>query len=232
MIKSKYIELNSKEWLHNRYCIEQLSAHQIGYLLGVDTAIICYHLKKFNIKLRNKSEALSGNKNPMYGKKHTKEAIKKIIQAQLLFSQEEIVIKLEQQQCNLINEYGGMNEPLAIFCNKCLKTTNVKQAKNIFRYDIYCKYCRKPNIRRIFNNKRVSIIERCNKICLKLNIIFLDSVITNVTEYHNFKCEYGHKFYKPLCELIRSARLNKTNGCRQCVIDKLRMSLDNVMANI
>lgn len=63
----------NKQWLKEQYIDKELSTTQIGKICGIAARNILYWLNKFNIKVRTKSEALSGNKNPNFGKTLSKE---------------------------------------------------------------------------------------------------------------------------------------------------------------
>ena len=67
-MSEKYPLLNDKAWLYQKYWGEELSTPQIARIIGCDENTIHYALKKHNIKRRTKSEALKGEKNPMFGK--------------------------------------------------------------------------------------------------------------------------------------------------------------------
>lgn len=53
----------NKDWLHQRYIMEQLSKQQIANLLGCGYGTIDRRLKKFGIKIRSQKEALKIDNN-------------------------------------------------------------------------------------------------------------------------------------------------------------------------
>lgn len=60
------------------YIVERLSLRQIGNRCGVSASTIRRCMKKYHIPARTKSEALSGDKNPMHGRTQSAEAREKI----------------------------------------------------------------------------------------------------------------------------------------------------------
>jgi len=69
-----------REWLYTSYVVEFRSTTDIAKEFAVKPSTINYWLKKFDIPLRTKSEALSGKHNPNWGKQtaeQTKEKISK-----------------------------------------------------------------------------------------------------------------------------------------------------------
>lgn len=66
--KSRYKELNSKEWLVKEYIEEELSTTKIAEKVGCNPVTVWNHLKKFGIPIRSHSEAIRGEKNYWYGK--------------------------------------------------------------------------------------------------------------------------------------------------------------------
>jgi hypothetical protein len=71
----------NKDWLFECYHVKQMSMRQIAKEAGCPYSRVLLAMRKFKIPRRDKSEALSGDKNPMYGKKHTAEVIQKISQS-------------------------------------------------------------------------------------------------------------------------------------------------------
>lgn len=53
-------QYQDKEWLEEKYLEEKLSSIQIGKLFGINDRTICRWLKKLNIYIRSRSEALKG----------------------------------------------------------------------------------------------------------------------------------------------------------------------------
>ncbi|RLG15242.1 hypothetical protein DRN69_03350 [Candidatus Pacearchaeota archaeon] len=68
----------TKEFLRQKYCLEELSLSKIAKITGYNRETIRQKLKKFNIPRRTRSEALKGEKHYMYGK-HLPEITKKKI---------------------------------------------------------------------------------------------------------------------------------------------------------
>lgn len=67
--KSKYPLLNDKNWLYQQYWEEGASLPSIRRLIGCGLSIVLHSFKKFNIPRRSLSDALKGERNPMYGRK-------------------------------------------------------------------------------------------------------------------------------------------------------------------
>lgn len=67
----------TKEYLHQRYVVEGLSIRQIARLDGISELTIRKWMKIQGIPARTKSEALAGERNPMFGKPKSEEARKK-----------------------------------------------------------------------------------------------------------------------------------------------------------
>lgn len=91
MIKSKYAELNDREWLYQKYVIEELSATKIGEILNCSHHSVTRSLRRLGMYVRTRKEGMmlvsqtdeykehcsnahKGEKNPFYGKTHTDEA--------------------------------------------------------------------------------------------------------------------------------------------------------------
>ena len=68
----------SEEFLRQKYQVEQLSLREVAAQAGVGAGTIRYHMRRYGIPRRTKSEALSGDKNPMHGRQHTEAARQKI----------------------------------------------------------------------------------------------------------------------------------------------------------
>lgn len=58
----------TEEFLRQKYLGDLLSLRQIASLCGESASTIRYHMARYGIPRRTKSEALSGDKNPMHGK--------------------------------------------------------------------------------------------------------------------------------------------------------------------
>jgi len=67
----------TKEYLYQRYVVEGLSIRQIARLDGISELSIRKWMKIQGIPARSKSEALSGPRNPMFGKPKSEEARKR-----------------------------------------------------------------------------------------------------------------------------------------------------------
>jgi predicted DNA-binding protein YlxM (UPF0122 family) len=72
---------SNREILEDLYINQELSMKKIAEKFNVCPATILDWLKKFNVKIRSKSEALNGEKNPMYGRCHTEETKRKLSEA-------------------------------------------------------------------------------------------------------------------------------------------------------
>lgn len=68
----------TREYLYQLYVQERLSLRKIAAKEGLYATKIRALLKKFEVPLRTKSEALSGSLNPMFGKTQSEEARKRI----------------------------------------------------------------------------------------------------------------------------------------------------------
>lgn len=76
-----YPELSDKNWVYQKYWIEELSSLKIAKLLGCTTRTVLLALKRHKIPLRTLSEAhadVSNENNPMWKKQHTDVTKKKI----------------------------------------------------------------------------------------------------------------------------------------------------------
>lgn len=56
----------NKKWLYEQYIIRRQTQRQVAKLCGADHKTIRYWLKKFNISIRNHSEAQMGKYNPIW----------------------------------------------------------------------------------------------------------------------------------------------------------------------
>lgn len=65
------------EYLWQKYVVEQLSLREIAIQAGVSCSTIRYYMSRYAIPRRTKSEALSGKRNPMYGRPKSEEARRK-----------------------------------------------------------------------------------------------------------------------------------------------------------
>jgi DNA-binding transcriptional MerR regulator len=116
-----------------------LSAREISKLCGVEYSTILYWMKKFGIERRSKSDCVSGEKNPMFGKKHSDEDRKKISLSQIKLSMDDVRKLVPENYEILSTEYNGKDYPIVIKCQGCETITNLKNAKNAFGRE--CKKC-------------------------------------------------------------------------------------------
>lgn len=73
----------NKDWLLWQYEINRLSVYKIAKEINCNYCTVWLWLKKFNIKTRSQSEAISGKLHPLYGKKLSMKARKKMSKAHL-----------------------------------------------------------------------------------------------------------------------------------------------------
>lgn len=78
LTESSREKLRSKDWMEEAYWKRELSLRAIGKELQVSGPTVRYWLLKHALPLRDKSAALRGEKNPMFGKTHSPEARDKI----------------------------------------------------------------------------------------------------------------------------------------------------------
>ena len=63
----KYEQLNDKEWLTQKYCVEKLNTIEIANLVGAKTGnSVRQSLIRFGIEIRNTSEAQIGKKKDFF----------------------------------------------------------------------------------------------------------------------------------------------------------------------
>lgn len=67
----------TEEYLRQKYHVEGMSLRQIASECGLSSGTLRYHMKRWGVPRRTKSEALSGTKNPMHGKPKSEEARRK-----------------------------------------------------------------------------------------------------------------------------------------------------------
>lgn len=65
---SKYWQLNDRDWLYQKYWMDELSSTEVASIIGCEPSSVLKALKKFNILIRSNSEAHRGEKNHRYGK--------------------------------------------------------------------------------------------------------------------------------------------------------------------
>lgn len=70
-----------RDWLYQKYIIEELSVRQVAVEAGCSPPTIIRYMKRYNISRRTKSQALSGERNPMFGVFHSEETRKKMSSA-------------------------------------------------------------------------------------------------------------------------------------------------------
>ena len=68
----------TKQYLKQKYITEKLSMNKIATMVGCSESTIRYYLKKYNILIRNHSDAVKGENNPFYNKHHSESTKKKI----------------------------------------------------------------------------------------------------------------------------------------------------------
>lgn len=61
-------QYKNQNWLYQKYIIEDLSTVKIAKICKVNSGTIWFELTKFGIKIRTRSEAISGLRHPQYGK--------------------------------------------------------------------------------------------------------------------------------------------------------------------
>jgi len=64
--------------LRQWYTVDGLSIRQVAAKAGVSDGTVRYYMRRYEIPRRTKSEALSGDRNPMHGKHHTEEVRQQI----------------------------------------------------------------------------------------------------------------------------------------------------------
>ena len=69
--KSKYPQLNDREWLYQKYWIEELSSEEIAKIIGCASSAVLRALRRLNIPRRTNSEAKKGKLNPLWRKHHS-----------------------------------------------------------------------------------------------------------------------------------------------------------------
>jgi hypothetical protein len=67
-MSKKYPLLDDKEWLYQKYWVEDLSGPQIAGIVECSYGGVWHALRRLNIEGRTKSEAVKDKKNPMFGK--------------------------------------------------------------------------------------------------------------------------------------------------------------------
>ena len=77
-MSKKYRILNDKEWLYQKYWVEELTTPQIAKIVGCDFSAVLRALRKLGIPRRTMSEAQRGEKNHNYGKHLSEETKAKI----------------------------------------------------------------------------------------------------------------------------------------------------------
>ena len=78
MSKSRYPQLNDRDWLYHKYWIVGLNSYEIADIVGCSEGTVLNALKRHNIKRRTYSEALKGERNGNYGKHRSEETKRKI----------------------------------------------------------------------------------------------------------------------------------------------------------
>ena len=70
---SEYWQLNDRDWLYQKYVIDELSTCKIADIVGCSYSAVRDALRRLNIHVRTYSEVTKGEKNPNYGNHYTKE---------------------------------------------------------------------------------------------------------------------------------------------------------------
>lgn len=68
----KHPELSNRQWLYQKYWIEDLSLPKIADIIGCSIENVCKSFKRLDIKRRTVSEAISGKRNPNFGREFSK----------------------------------------------------------------------------------------------------------------------------------------------------------------
>lgn len=109
-----------RKWLYQKYLIDELSSVEIAKIFNCHSSNIRYWLNKFEIKIRNNSERMivqykyNPQSNPMYGKHHSDEAIKKMRIAQ----------KGKHRGEKNSNWKGGTIKKQCLYCSKKFYSDN------------------------------------------------------------------------------------------------------------
>lgn len=80
-MRNEYWQLESGEWLFQKYWDEEQSARQIATIIGCVHSAVLYSMEKLNIPRRTRSESRKGEKHPFYGKHLSEEHRRKIGEA-------------------------------------------------------------------------------------------------------------------------------------------------------
>ena len=212
----------TKDWLTQKYLTEELSIRKVAKLANCSGGTIRYYFKKYNIASRSKSEALSGNKNPMYGKKHTLDTIEKIKHSSMDLSHADVADLIATKGFCLIGGYCGMERPVILECLRCGSLKKIKQAKNACLNNPICRNCKKLYGSGIKYSK-----DEVVEICLTKKVIFLNKIYNNSIVKHEFKCEHGHIWLDRFSELLRKFARG-TNGCRICNYELMKSNIEEI----
>lgn len=68
--KSIFWQLNDREWLYQKYWIEELSSTEIAKIVGCASSAVLRALRRLDIPRRTTSEAKKGKLHPLWGKHH------------------------------------------------------------------------------------------------------------------------------------------------------------------
>lgn len=78
---SRFPELKQRDWLYQKYWIEELSTYKIANILNCFSSTVVHALKREGMALRTYSEAHKGEKAYLYGKHRSEEVKEKIRKA-------------------------------------------------------------------------------------------------------------------------------------------------------
>lgn len=199
---------------------------------GCSYTKILWWLKKFNIQRRNKSESLSGRRNPMYGKTHTLENKEKIRKSQIALKHEDAALLALNCGFKLMTEYGGKDSPAEMECINCGEIKKLKQVKNAWMSKARCKNCGTYSTpRKEFVRSRKYFIEDVKNICEKNGIKFLDDFYNGCDYKHRFQCKNEHVWTDSFNEMVRKFngyRGRPTNGCRKCLYESLKIDIETI----
>lgn len=79
--KSIFPQLNDRDWLYQKYWVEELSSEEIAKIVGCNSSAVLRALGRLGILRRTNSEAKKGKLHPLWGKHRTEETKKKMSDA-------------------------------------------------------------------------------------------------------------------------------------------------------
>jgi hypothetical protein len=68
----------TRNYLETAYLERGLSLREVAAESGIDCSTVRYYMRKYGVQARTKSQALTGSKNPMYGRKQSAEVRRRI----------------------------------------------------------------------------------------------------------------------------------------------------------